>query len=256
MRQAAIQERLVPAGKAKVLLNGGHGLDTEGTFNPELLPPGASEEVRDRYGIPRDAAVLGFVGRLVRDKGFIELSQAWQVLRRDFPQLHLLVVGPVEDRDAVPANVIESLKSDPRAHLIGVNWDMPRLYAAMDVVCLPSYREGLPKVPLEAAAMERPVVATRIPGCVDAVQGGVTGALVEPRDPAALEQAIRRYLADRKLAQSHGKAGRARVRRDFALAPMLEAARQEYQRLLELYVPSRSDTTNHGAGAARSSKAA
>ena len=95
--------------------------------------------------------------------------------------------------------VEELLRTDPRVHLTGMNWDTPPLYTAMDVVVLPTYREGFPVVPMEAAAMELPVVATEVPGCVDAVQDSVTGTLVPPRDASALTEAIRHYLLDPEL---------------------------------------------------------
>ena len=85
----------------------------------------------------------------------------------------------------------------------------------MDVIVLPTYREGLRMVPLEAAAMELPVVATRIPGCTDAVVDGVTGTLVPVHDAAALTEAIRKYLECPELRTRHGRAGRERILRDF-----------------------------------------
>ena len=126
------------------------------------------------------------------------------------------------------------LRTDPRGHLIGLNWDTPPLYMAMDVVVLPTYREGFPIVPIEAAAMELPVVATEVPGCVDAVQDSVTGTLVPPRDAAALTEAIRLYLLDSELRRRHGRAGRERVLREFRQEDIWEELYAEYMRLLQM----------------------
>jgi glycosyltransferase involved in cell wall biosynthesis len=89
------------------------------------------------------------------------------------------------------------------------------MYAACDFLVLPTYREGFPNVVLEAAAMAVPTVATRVPGCTDAVVDGVTGILVPPRDSAELASAMARYASEAGLRQMHGCAARTRVLRDF-----------------------------------------
>jgi glycosyltransferase involved in cell wall biosynthesis len=118
--------------------------------------------------------------------------------------------------------------------------DTPQLYAAMDLVVLPTYREGFPNVPLEAAAMGLPVVATRVGGCIDAIVDGETGTLVPVRDAATLAAAIRLYLGDADLRRRHGEAGRARVLRDFRPEAIWEALHGEYMQLLEARVTMRS----------------
>jgi glycosyltransferase involved in cell wall biosynthesis len=102
----------------------------------------------------------------------------------------------------------------------------------MDTLVLPTYREGLPVAVLEAAAMELPVVATRVPGCVDAVLDGVTGTLVPPRDAASLAAAIRRYREDAELRREHGRAGRARILEHFRQEALWAATADEYRTLL------------------------
>jgi glycosyltransferase involved in cell wall biosynthesis len=97
----------------------------------------------------------------------------------------------------------------------------------------PSYGEGFPNAPMEAACMGLPVIATNVVGCVDAVEDGVTGTLVPPGDSAALADALRAYLADPALRREHGQAGRDRVLRDFRQEPIWESLYREYVRLLE-----------------------
>jgi glycosyltransferase involved in cell wall biosynthesis len=233
VREVAIAEGLCPAEKIRVIGQGSiDGVDFAGRFNPEGLPAGKREETRGRYLIPADALVLGFVGRIVRDKGMIELVQAWKTLREEFPSLHLLMAGPFESQDPVPPEVEAVLRGDERIHLAGDVSDVPNLYAAFDLLVLPTYREGLPTVLLEAAAMELPVVATRIPGCVDAVCDGATGILTPVRDADALAVALRTYLRDADLRRRHGKNGREHVMSDFDPEALREGLFQEYLRLL------------------------
>jgi glycosyltransferase involved in cell wall biosynthesis len=142
------------------------------------------------------------------------------------------VAGPFESEDPIPADVEETLRSDPRIHVAGMVHDMPGLYRALDLLVLPTYREGFGTVLLEAAAMGLSVVATRIPGCVDAVREGETGLLVPVRDAGALTAAIRTYLGDPELRRRHGASGRSRARRDFEPSRLREALFEEYVRLL------------------------
>ncbi|HZP35437.1 MAG TPA: glycosyltransferase family 4 protein [Methylomirabilota bacterium] len=234
LRDVLVAEGLCPPGKIEVLEHGSiDGVEAERTFNPAAVSAETAAEVRARYRIPLDAPVIGFVGRVVRDKGVVELAQAWRRLREEYPSLHLLMAGPLEREDPIPAEVERGLREDPRVHLAGMVHDMPAVYRVLDLLVLPTYREGFPYAPLEAAAMGLPVVATRIPGCVDAVREGETGLLVPVRDAPALTAAVRRYLDDADLRRQHGESGRRRVRRDFDPARVRGALFQAYLRLLD-----------------------
>lgn len=231
LRRRALAEGLIRPGRIRVLGAGTvNGVDSE-FFAPGPEAAAEGRAFRRAWGIPASARVLGFVGRVVRDKGVGDLAAAWVRLREEFPDLYLVVVGPPEPQDPVPQEARRILERDRRVRLTGA-LDRPRAaYAAMDVVVLPTYREGFPQVPLEAAAMGLPVVATRVTGAVDAVVEGVTGALVAPRDPVALAAAIGKYLADADLRRRHGRAGRERVRRDFRPDRLHEATAREYEEL-------------------------
>jgi glycosyltransferase involved in cell wall biosynthesis len=234
LRDVALSEGLCPASKIKVLLGGSsNGIDALGRYNPTRFDASVGQKTRRQYGIPADALVVGFVGRLVRDKGITELVDAWNVLREEFPKLHLLVVGPFEPQDPVPPEAEQVLRNDERIHLTGIIHNTSPLYAAMDILTLPTYREGFPNTPLEAAAMQLPIVTTRIPGCIDAVQDGVTGMLVPPRNAQALAEAIRTYLNNPELRRQHGQAGRDRVLISFRQEAIWDAFYQEYMRLLQ-----------------------
>lgn len=232
VRDVVVGEGLCESDRIRVLANGSiNGVDAVGEFDPERTQ-WARSQTRVQYGIPSDATVIGFFGRIVRDKGIVELERAWRMLRQEQPGLHLLMVGPFEPQDPLPPEVEQALRTDSRVHLAGLHWQMPPFYAAADIVVLPSYREGFPSVPLEAAAMRLPVVATQVPGCVDAVCDGLTGTLVPPRDVPALADAVRAYAAEPQLRLKHGLAGRARVLRDFRPRDIWEETCALYCRLL------------------------
>jgi glycosyltransferase involved in cell wall biosynthesis len=234
VRQLAVNSRLCRPEKIAVLAQGsGNGVDAAQQFNDSNISPSLREETRRRCNIPQGALVLGFIGRIVRDKGIIELAGAWKELRKEFPDLHLLLVGPHELQDPIPAEIDRTLHGDPRVHFLGEVSNTPPLYAVMDVLALPTYREGFPNVLLEAAGMKVPVVSTQVPGCTDAVQDGVTGMLVPPCDAASLAGALRTYLHDGELRRRHGAAARDRVLREFRPEGIWQAIYEEYLELLE-----------------------
>ncbi len=236
VRDKMVQEKLCGPGKIKVLGNGSSmGVDAENRFNPDLVSKADAEMLRNRHGIPADALVLGFVGRIVRDKGVLELAAAWQKLRLQCENVFLLMIGPVESQDPVPDEILQEFRADPRIIIIDFvhNEDMPKYYRIMDLVILPTYREGFPNVALEAAAMGLPVLASSVTGCVDAVVDGVTGMLMPARNSGALEQGMRTYIHDEKLRKSHGKAARQRALSDFRPELLWKAQYQEYIRLLD-----------------------
>jgi dTDP-4-amino-4,6-dideoxygalactose transaminase/glycosyltransferase involved in cell wall biosynthesis len=232
LRLRAVELRLAPESKLRVLGAGtANGIDVERfSRSPSLLE--RSEALRQRLGLPAEAPVVGFVGRLVRDKGVAELIAAYGELKRSFPNLILLLVGPLEDYDGLDAELRTRITTDPQIVHTGFLEDTAAAYPLMTLLALPTYREGFPYVPMEAAAMELPVVATRVTGCVDAVVDGVTGTLVPPRDAAALASAVAAYLKDSSLCRRHGQAGRERVGREFRPEPIWQSLYEEYLELL------------------------
>ncbi len=206
--------RLLPRGKGVLLGNGtSNGVDSS-RFAPteELLR--AAKLLREKFRIPEDAKVIGFVGRLTGDKGVVELLAAHRILQQRFPSLFLLLVGEPDPDDPLPAGTASMLTAPG---VIQAGWlaDTAPTYHVMDVLALPTYREGFPGVPLEAAAAGRPAVTTSATGAVDSVVNGLTGYVVAPRDATALADALGRLLADPELAHRMGRNGQERVRRDF-----------------------------------------
>lgn len=230
---AALSAGLCAPSKMRVLLKGsGNGVDAQGRYDPSRLPAGTRERVRAAHGLAPDALVVGFVGRVASDKGISELCGAWRLLSARFPKARLLVVGSLDKRDPPPNAVVAALNGDDRTHWLEDQGDMPALYAAMDVVALPTYREGFPNVVLEASAMRLPVVASRVTGCVDAVLHDRTGQLVPVKNAALLAEALASYLRDSELRERHGTNGRSHVVQHYAQERVWQAILDTYAELL------------------------
>lgn len=230
LRHVATAERLGDPAKMRVLGGGsGNGIDTT-RFDPRLAEE-AGRAMRRTLGIAPDEVVIGFVGRLAIDKGIRELVDAFALVRAHAPRARLVLVGGLDVRDWPAPEWVERVRAMPGVTMIGHREDLAELYAAMDVVTLPSYREGFPNVPLEAAAMERPVVTTYAEGCRDSVAHGVTGWLVPPRTVEPLASALLQYVRDPALRRAHGRAGRARCVRDFDRERLWSELHELYVRL-------------------------
>jgi glycosyltransferase involved in cell wall biosynthesis len=229
LREAAHRHRVCNRRRSRVVGPGSYkGVDLE-RFNPQQRARGAA--VRARHGIPADAVVFGFVGRLTRDKGLIELATAFSAAARTDPALLLLLVGGYEQRDRPPPDVVALLAAHPQVRNVGWQTDIPGYLAAMDVLVLPSYREGFPNTPLEAAAMGLPVITTDATGCRDAVRDGITGIRVPVRDAEQLRAAMERLAGDAELRQRLGTAGRRWVTECFDQAQVFALYADEYRRL-------------------------
>ena len=242
IRDFLIQHKLCSKRKAMVMANGSvSGVDSAGAFSPEIYGPDVRFKIRDMLGIPRESVVLGFSGRIARDKGMHELAQAWRLLSARQKDLHLILVGNVEDKDPPSAEDTALFSTDPRIHLVGFQRDVPPYLAATDIFIMPSYREGFGLSNIEASAMGLPIVSTRIPGCVDSVIDGSTGLLVPPRDVEKLTEAIQKYLDDVELRRQHGQAGRQRVQHDFRPEMIWEDLFRGYCDLVKKKTAARSE---------------
>jgi glycosyltransferase involved in cell wall biosynthesis len=197
----------------------------------EEPPAGDPAAVRAEVGVPVDAPLVLYVGRLAAQKGVEDLIAALDLLQHVRPVLRSLIVGagPLRGRLEERARAFRLLGGAVR--FLGHRDDVPRLLAAADVLVLPSLYEGLPNVVLEAMRFRKPVVATAAPGTTEVVVDGQTGLLVPVRQPTALAQAIRTVIDDPALARRLGEAGRARVEAEFRVETMVAQFAEMYEEL-------------------------
>lgn len=221
----ARREAIVPAAKLRCL-EGGTGVDME-RFRPR---PSLRMDHRRDLGLNALTPVVGIVARLVDEKGHREFLHMAAKVTALMPQAHFLILG---DGDPKMQQEYEALAGQlglsQSAHFLGRRLDMPSWYAAMDLVVLPSHREGMSTVLMETAAMGRPAVATDIRGCHDVVVDGETGLLVPPADVTALTAAVLRLLQDEKLTRTMGAAARRRAEEHFDERKVFQQIEAEYR---------------------------
>lgn len=214
---------IIPRGHGMLL---GNGVDLT-RFDPARVEESTRATLRRSLDIGPDQIVVGTVGRLVAEKGHIELMEAAR--RLGDPYL-LVVIGPEdpEKADALPAPMIEAARGRG-VRFLGMRDDVDALYTMMDIFVLASHREGFPRAAMEAAAMGLAVVATDIRGCREVVRHGDNGYLVPPGNSAALAGAIDRLGADPVLRHRMGARGRARALSEFDERQVVERVRRTYR---------------------------
>jgi glycosyltransferase involved in cell wall biosynthesis len=228
LRAEALALRLAPAGKLLVLGEGSsNGVDVE------RFSPGPSD-VREKFSIPPEAPVVGFVGRLTRDKGLPELIEAFDRILVAMPAAHLLLVGWFDAaEDALDAESRTRILNHPHIHCTGFVSDAAPYYRAMDVMVLPTWREGFPNAVLEASATGIPVVTTESTGARDAVIPEVTGLLIPPGYPEAIYESVMKLLRDPERRFHMGRVGRAWVVEHYSEEQVLTLTANYYLSLME-----------------------
>ena len=228
LRKEALDLGMAPPSKLRLLGGGSsNGVDVE-RFQP------GTNNLREQIGLPRNAPVVGFVGRLTRDKGLPELIEAFDAILAAKPEAHLLLVGWFDSaEDALSRELRARIHSHPRIHLTGFVADTAPYYRIMDVMVLPTWREGFPNVVLEAAASGIPVITTLSTGSRDAVLPEVTGVLIPPGDPVAISESVLQLLGNPERRCRMGVAARAWVLDHYVNGQVLGRTVGYYKNLLE-----------------------
>lgn len=187
-----------------------NGVDALNKFNPERIKSNIIEFLRLKYGISESDFVIGFCGRLVKDKGIIELLAGFELicLRHRTKSIKLLIIGEPEKRDALPQDTLDVLNNNENIIFTGrISYnDIQNYYRLMNVLILPSYREGFPTVVLEASAMGVPVIVSRSTGCVDSIEEGKTGLYIN-LNPISIAD-VTEHFFDNDFSNKLGMRGR------------------------------------------------
>jgi glycosyltransferase involved in cell wall biosynthesis len=205
------REKIVSQEHIEVLGKGSIGGVDIKRYKPDIEVRNA---VRTELGIPYNAVVALFVGRLTKDKGILELVQAYREVSRLNNNVWLLIVGPDEQKlTPCLTNLLE--EATVKCRILGFAASPECYMAAADFFCLPSYREGFSVAVIEAAAVGIPTIGSHIPGIADTIEDGKTGLLVEPKNITELQAAMLRLVEDAPLRHQLGRAARQNVLENF-----------------------------------------
>lgn len=200
------KEGLYPEKKGSVVWNGSaSGVDlTKFDISKKTE---YNKAIRQQYGIPDDAFIYGFVGRITGDKGINELFTATKKVMESHPNAWLLLVGHSEKAESVDDELYKWAESCDRVVFSGYTLVAEQFIATMDCFVLPSYREGFGMSVVEAEAMGVPVIITNIPGPIDGMLKDKTGLIVPKKDAGALQEAMEKLIASPKLCREFGENG-------------------------------------------------
>jgi glycosyltransferase involved in cell wall biosynthesis len=207
--RTAVEKKLLPSDRVYAI---GNGVDIN-KFNPNNYSN--RNTIRKELNIPKNAYVIGMIGRQVEEKGVVEFFEAAKIIVEKHENVYFLLVGNRLESDHAVAvdHAVEEATNPlgPRLVLTGMRSDIPELLSSMDVFTLPSWREGMPRTIIEAMMMELPVVATDIRGSREEVVEEETGLLVPVRNPEKLAEALLRLIEKPDWGRTLGMAGRKRA---------------------------------------------
>jgi lipopolysaccharide/colanic/teichoic acid biosynthesis glycosyltransferase/glycosyltransferase involved in cell wall biosynthesis len=236
LRDRAVALGLVPFEKTVLLgLGSSNGVDAN-RFERTRETAARAAELREQLHIGPTQPVVGFAGRLTRDKGLPELVTAFQLTRQQWPEAILLLIGDFESGDPIPAATKAAIESDSGIRHVERTSQVEICYHAMNVFVLPTHREGMPNAVLEAQAAALPAVTTTATGAVDAIEDGRTGLVVPVGDAGKLAEAVISLLSNPDRARQMGQLGRERVLREFTNERVWKELASLYAIMLSGYV--------------------
>ena len=225
------KEGLYPEQKGSVIWNGSAAGVKLDKFDLSQKPSWR-KNIREASGIPADAMVYGFIGRITRDKGVNELFAAYRQILAEMPDSWLLVVGSDDKNGSMNDELLAWAKAEP--HVLFFDWTdvVEQFMAAMDVFILPSYREGFGAVVVEAESMGLPVIVSDIPGPTDGMREGETGLIVKKADVETLVDAMRRLGSDKELRDKFAANARPFIENSFEQSELMRRIMEDRKRLM------------------------
>jgi len=223
-----IDELPFASRKYKVIGNGSsNGIDTDYFSSDAVFD--SKEKLRDDYSLPQDAFVWVFIGRIVKDKGINELVEAFLKIESNH---FLLLVGPFEnDQDPILHETILLIESSSNIRIYGFQKDVRPFIKLSDALVFPSYREGFPNVPMQAAAMGLPQIVTNINGCNEIVMQRVTGLIVPPKNSQALLEAMIELANDLEARKTMSINSRSLIIKRYSRINIWNSIEEEYNDL-------------------------
>jgi len=225
--KTALKEKICPDGKIKYL---GNGINLS-VFSPQKLSGDFVANKKKELGIPDCVYVIGIVGRLVAEKGYLDLFEAVKSVIKEIPNILLLAVGPEEPTkiDRIDKDIVKKYGIESNTLFLGERTDLDEIYPLMDLFVLPSHREGFPRSVIEALAMRRPVIVTNIRGCREIVEDEKNGILVPMKNSKALADKMIYMLQNRKERERMSENGRKKAEQEFDEKLVFDRIKECYQ---------------------------
>jgi len=228
LKKQLIQGHEIAEGKIAKIYN---GIELE-EYEPDS-DDRFKQMVRQEFGIPDSAFLIGAIGRIVWQKGFESLIRALPKIGDRLPEAKMLIVGEGPQTKKLE-KLARRLSVDQALIFAGLRDDVKSILSGLDVLVIPSLLEGFPMITLEAMAMAKPIIASNVVGISEQIADRENGILVQPGDITALTKEIIRLAGDKKKAEMLGWAARKRVEREFSVQKMVRQTEDVYRSILEL----------------------
>jgi len=228
-----IKAGIVSTQKTRVIL--GSGINTN-LFSPDQVSEAAKTQLKTEFKIQPDEIVVTMISRIIRSKGVFDFMQSAREIQKTNPKVHFLLIGGEDSESIDRLTQEEMLELKQTVDWRGRRSDIPAILAISDISVLPSiYREGIPRVLLEAAAMKLPIVTTNSPGCKEVVENGTNGFLIPPHNAEALSGAITQLVKAPELRRRFGQVSRQRAVQRFDTAVISGQTRDVYEQFISIF---------------------